>query len=43
MEGATRKTERMLEALLDLEQRERQGLITRQVRELIGARFAIEE
>jgi len=42
MDGATRNTERMLRALLDLERRERQGQITRQVLELIGARFAAE-
>jgi F-type H+-transporting ATPase subunit gamma len=42
MDGATRNTERMLDALLSLERRERQGEITRQVLELIGARFAIE-
>jgi F-type H+-transporting ATPase subunit gamma len=40
MDGATRNTEKMLNALLDLERRERQGEITRQVLELIGARFA---
>jgi F-type H+-transporting ATPase subunit gamma len=40
MDGATRNTERMLNLLLDLERRERQGEITRQVLELIGARFA---
>lgn len=42
MDGATRNTEKMLNALLDLERRERQGQITRQVLELIGARFAAE-
>jgi F-type H+-transporting ATPase subunit gamma len=42
MDGATRNTERMLRALLDLERRERQGQITRQVLELIGARFAMD-
>lgn len=42
MDGATRNTEKMLNALLDLERRERQGEITRQVLELIGARFAAE-
>jgi F-type H+-transporting ATPase subunit gamma len=42
MDGATRNTERMLESLLDLERRERQGQVTRQVLELIGARFTIE-
>jgi F-type H+-transporting ATPase subunit gamma len=42
MEGATRNTERMLQSLWDLERRERQGLITQQVLELISARFAAE-
>ncbi len=42
MDGATRNTEKMLNALLDLERRERQGKITREVLELIGARFANE-
>ncbi len=42
MDGATRNTERMLETLRNLERRERQGEITRQVLELIGARFAHE-
>lgn len=42
MDGATRNTEKMLNALLDLERRERQGEITRQVLELIAARFAHE-
>jgi F-type H+-transporting ATPase subunit gamma len=40
MDSSTRNTERMLEALRDLERRERQGEITAQVLELIGARFA---
>jgi F-type H+-transporting ATPase subunit gamma len=40
MDGATRNTDRLLQELIDLEQRERQGEITRQVLELIGARFA---
>jgi F-type H+-transporting ATPase subunit gamma len=40
MDASTRNTERMLEALRDLERRERQGEITAQVLELIGARFA---
>ncbi len=40
MDGATRNTEHMLETLLNLERRERQGEITRQVLEMIGARFA---
>ena len=39
MDGATRNTEKMLESLLDLERRERQGEITRQVLELIAARI----
>jgi F-type H+-transporting ATPase subunit gamma len=42
MDGASRNTDKMLEALLDLERRERQGQVTRQVLELIGARFAAE-
>jgi F-type H+-transporting ATPase subunit gamma len=42
MDGATRNTEHLLNSLLDLERRERQGEITRQVLELIGARFAAE-
>jgi len=40
MDGATHNTERLARELKDLEQRERQGEITRQVLELIGARFA---
>jgi F-type H+-transporting ATPase subunit gamma len=40
MDSSTRNTERMLERLTDLERRERQGEITRDVLELIGARFA---
>ncbi len=43
MDGATRNTERMASYLLDMERRERQGEITRQVLELIGARFAAGE
>jgi F-type H+-transporting ATPase subunit gamma len=42
MDGATRNTEKMVAALLDLERRERQGEVTRQVLELIGARFTAE-
>lgn len=42
MDGATRNAQRILTSLLELERRERQGLITRQVLELIGARFATE-
>jgi F-type H+-transporting ATPase subunit gamma len=42
MDGATRNTEHLLKSLLDLERRERQDEITRQVLELIGARFAAE-
>jgi F-type H+-transporting ATPase subunit gamma len=42
MDGATRSTERMLDVLLGLERRERQGEITRQVLELIAARFTAE-
>ena len=40
MDAATRNTEHLLDDLRNLEQRERQGQITRQVLELIGARFA---
>lgn len=40
MDGATRNTEEMLGALLSLERRERQGEVTRQMLELIAARFA---
>jgi F-type H+-transporting ATPase subunit gamma len=40
MDAATHNTDRMLESLRDLERRERQGEITRQVLELIGARVA---
>jgi F-type H+-transporting ATPase subunit gamma len=40
MDSSTRNTERMLETLRDLERRERQGEVTAQVLELIGARFA---
>jgi F-type H+-transporting ATPase subunit gamma len=40
MDNSTRNTERMLETLHDLERRERQGEVTRDVLELIGARFA---
>jgi F-type H+-transporting ATPase subunit gamma len=40
MDASTRNTEKMLETLRDLERRERQGEITAQVLELIGARFA---
>jgi F-type H+-transporting ATPase subunit gamma len=39
MDGATRNAERMQQTLLELERRERQDEITRQVLELIGARF----
>jgi F-type H+-transporting ATPase subunit gamma len=42
MDGASRNTERIGKALLDLERRERQSEITRQVLELIGARFAAD-
>ncbi|MGE5193991.1 MAG: F0F1 ATP synthase subunit gamma [Deltaproteobacteria bacterium] len=41
MDGATRNTEQLLQDLTELEQRERQGEITRQVLELISARFAV--
>ena len=40
MDAATRNTERLLESLVDLECRERQGEITRQVLELVTSRFA---
>ncbi len=42
MDGATRNTKRMLQELLDLERKEHQGEITRQVLELIGSRFTME-
>jgi F-type H+-transporting ATPase subunit gamma len=42
MDGATRSTERMLQALTDLERRERQGEITRQVLELLAAHLTAE-
>ena len=42
MDASTRNTERILESLLDQERRERQGEITREVLELIGARFAAD-
>lgn len=42
MDGSTHNTERIGKSLLDLERRERQGEITRQVLELIGARFAAD-
>ena len=41
MDGATRNTEQLLQDLTELEQRERQGEITRQVLESISARFAV--
>ncbi|MBX9790088.1 MAG: F0F1 ATP synthase subunit gamma [Pirellulales bacterium] len=40
MDGATRNTEKMLNSMLDLERRERQGEITRQVLELVASRFS---
>ncbi len=40
MDSSTRNTEQMLETLIDQERRERQDEITREVLELIGARFA---
>ncbi len=40
MDSSTRNTEQMLEKLISLERRERQAEITREVLELIGARFA---
>jgi F-type H+-transporting ATPase subunit gamma len=42
MDGATHNSERMLQQLLDLERRERQDEITRDVLELIAARFSHE-
>jgi F-type H+-transporting ATPase subunit gamma len=42
MDGATRNTEKMLQSLVELERRERQEQITRQVLELIAARFAVK-
>ena len=40
MDGATRNTEKILQSLIDLERRERQGEITREVLELVASRFA---
>ncbi|HWB14368.1 MAG TPA: FoF1 ATP synthase subunit gamma [Pirellulales bacterium] len=40
MDGATRNTERMAQSLAALEQRERQDEVTRQMLELVSARFA---
>ena len=40
MDSSTRNTEQLLETLIDQERRERQAEITREVLELIGARFA---
>lgn len=40
MDGATRNAERLLNTMLDLERRERQGQVTRQTLELVGSRFA---
>jgi F-type H+-transporting ATPase subunit gamma len=42
MDASTRNTEKLLESLLDQERRERQAEITREVLELIAARFAAE-
>lgn len=42
MDGASRNTERLLTELTDLEQRERQEAVTREILELISARFAGE-
>jgi F-type H+-transporting ATPase subunit gamma len=42
MDSSTRNSEQMLETLITLERRERQAEITREVLELIGARFAGE-
>lgn len=43
MDAATRNTQRLLESLVDLERRERQGEITRQVLELVTSRFASDK
>ena len=43
MDGATRNTDRLLKELTELEQRERQDDITRQVLELISARFGVAD
>jgi F-type H+-transporting ATPase subunit gamma len=43
MDTATRNTERMLQTLIEVEQRERQDEITRQVLELLGTHFAGHE
>jgi len=43
MDAATRNTERLLQTLQDLGRRERQADITRQVLELLGAHFTVEE
>ena len=40
MDAATRNTQRLFESLVDLERRERQDEITRQVLELVASRFA---
>ncbi len=42
MDGATRNTEKVLESLVELERRERQGQVTRQVLDLLSARFTME-
>jgi F-type H+-transporting ATPase subunit gamma len=42
MDASMRNTERILKSLLDQERRERQDEITREVLELIGARFALD-
>jgi F-type H+-transporting ATPase subunit gamma len=42
MDGATRNTERVVDELIDLERRERQQEITRQMLELTAGRFADE-
>jgi F-type H+-transporting ATPase subunit gamma len=42
MDGATRNTERMQTQMLELEQRERQDEITREILELISARSSLE-
>ncbi len=42
MDNSTRNTQTMLQVLIDLERRERQDEITREVMDLIAARFASE-
>ena len=42
MDGATRNTEHLLQSLTELQQRERQDEITREILELISARVVLE-